>query len=206
MPNSETAGHAHDPVLVRRLESVERENARVRRISTMTMALLAITLGLAAAVIYMASRRGMPGLVADVLESRSFVVRDKSGAIRGAWGMADDGTLRLTLQGAADQRSITLNLLADGSAGMSFSDSAGNPRVVLALLPDATGSLAFADAAGGTRTAYGINPNGSVTLVFADRNGRTRAGIGVDPRGGSMLTVDDAGVAPVESEGDTASD
>ena len=78
--------------------------------------------------------------------------------------------------------------------------------VVLALLPDATGSLAFTDAAGSTRTAYGINPNGSVTLVFADRNGRTRAGIGVDPRGGSMLTVDEAGGAPVEAEGDTASD
>jgi hypothetical protein len=200
MPNPESTSPAHDPVLVRRLEAVERENARVRRISTFTMALLAVTLGLAAAVIYMASRRGMPGLVADVLEARSFVLRDKSGQIRGAWGFGDDGTLRLSLQGGADRRSITLNLLADGSAGMSFSDSAGNPRVVLALLPDATGSLAFADASGSTRTAYGINPNGSVTLVFADRQGRTRAGIGVDPRGGSMLTVDEAAGAPAEAD------
>ena len=199
MPNSETGGPAHDPVLVRRLEAVERENARVRRISTFTMALLAVTLGLAAAVIYMASRRGMPGLVADVLEARSFVVRDRSGQVRGAWGFGDDGTLRLTLQNAGDRRSITLNLLADGAAGLSFSDSVGNPRVVLALLPDATGSLAFADAAGGTRTAYGINPNGSVTLVFADRSGRTRAGIGVDPRGSSMLTLDESG-APAAAD------
>src|SRR5690606_2653369 len=125
---------AHDPVIMRRLEAVERENARVRRVSTITMALLAVTLGLAAAVIYMASRRGMPGLVADVLEARSFALRDKSGAVRGAWGFADDGTVRLTLQNAADRRSITLNLLADGSAGMSLSASAGNTRVLLALL------------------------------------------------------------------------
>ena len=201
MPTPESGSPAHDPVLVRRLEAVERENARVRRISTLTMALLAITLGLAAAVIYMASRRGMPGLVADVLEARSFVLRDRAGQVRGAWGFAEDGTLRLTLQNAGDRRSVTLNLLADGSAGMSFSDSAGNPRVVLALLPDATGSLAFADAAGNTRSAYGINPNGSVTLVFADRNGRTRAGIGVDPRGGSMLTLDEM-TATADSAGE----
>ena len=206
MPESDTPRAAHDPVLVRRLEGVEQENARLRRMSMFTLVGMALLLGLAAAVVWMASRRGMPGLVPDVVEGRQFVLRADDGTVRGAWGFGDDGALRLVMQHGADSRSVKLQLLPDGSAGLTFSDSTGNPRMVLGFLPDATGSLVFADADGRTRSAYGINPNGSVSLVFADRGGRTRTGLGVDQRDGSMLILDGAAAGMTEGPGDTAAE
>ena len=206
MPESDTPRAAHDPVLVRRLEGVEQENGRLRRLSMFTMVGMALLLGLAAAAAWMASRGRMPGLVPDVVEGRQFVLRGEDGKVRGAWGFGEDGALRLVMQQGADSRSVKLQLLPDGSAGLTFSDSTGNPRMVLGFLPDATGSLVFADADGRTRSAYGINPNGSVTLVFADRGGRTRTGLGVDQRDGSMLILDGAAAATTESPGDTAAE
>ena len=192
--------------LASRLEGVEQENARLRRQSMFTLVGMALLLGLAAAVIWMASRGGMPGMVPDVVEGRQFVLRGEDGKVRGAWGFGEDGALRLVMQHGADARSVKLQLLPDGSAGLTFADSTGNPRMVLGFLPDATGSLVFADASGRTRSAYGINPNGSVSLVFADRGGRTRTGLGVDQRDGSMLILDGAMAGTMDGPGGAAAD
>lgn len=193
----------HDPLVMARLEQLEAANARLRRLATSAFVGMAILLGIGAAVLWLSSKRGLPGTVAESVEARQFVVRDRDGNVRGAWGFGDDGALRLVLQNQADQRSVKLNLLPDGTSGLTFADSIGNPRMVLALLPDATGSLAFADESGRTRSAYGINPNGSVSLVFADQRGNTRAGFGVDPRGRSMLELDPEAAAAA-SDADTS--
>lgn len=172
-----------------RMQTLERESRRLHRLWMSTIVGLAVLLGLAAALVVVSARHGFPGTVADVIESRQFLVRDKSGVVRGAFGELDDGTLRLSLQAPNSRAGVSLTALKGGASGLTFSDSTGKSRGVLGLLPDETLSLTFGDQAGTTRSALGLNPEGSATLVFADRSGSMRAGIGVDSRGMGTFTL-----------------
>jgi hypothetical protein len=183
---------AHDPYIVRRLEAAERQVAHLRRMVNYVFVGVAALLGITAAVIYLAGRHGMPGMVASVVESREFVLRDQAGQVRGVWGSEADGGIRLTLQGGANQSSVKLSLLADGSAGITLSDLAGNPRLVLGLLPDENVSIVFADGAGVTRAVLGLNADGSSSLIFAEKHGATRAAVGVDAAGQAIIATGDA--------------
>jgi hypothetical protein len=183
---------AHDQYLVRRLEAAERQVGHLRRMMNYTFVGVAGLLGLVAAVIYLAGRHGMPGMVPSVVESREFVLRDQNGQIRGVWGSEADGAMRLVLQDSANKASVKLSLLADGSAGVTLSDLAGNPRLVLGLLPDENVSLVFADGAGVTRAVLGLNADGSSSLVFAEKHGGTRAAVGVDAAGRAIIATGDA--------------
>lgn len=177
--------------MAERIHGLERESRRLRRLWMGTVFSLAVLMGLAAALVVVSARHGFPGTVADVIESHQFLLRDKSGVVRGAWGALDDGTLRLTLQAPGTRAGVTLTALKGGASGLTFSDSSGKSRGVLGLLPDETISLTFGDRNGMTRSALGLNPEGSATLVFADRTGATRAGLGVDSRGIGTFTVVD---------------
>jgi hypothetical protein len=116
--------------------------------------------------------------------------------VRGAWGAADEGSLRLSLQASGSRAGVSLTTLKGGASGLTFTDSVGKSRGVLALLPDETMALTFGDRNGTTRSALGLNPEGSATLVFADRTGATRAGLGVDSRGvGTFTVIDRPGAA-----------
>lgn len=185
--------------LVRRLEALEGENRRLRRQGTVMLVITAVLLGLAASIVVTAARHGMPGMVPSVVEAREYVLRDKDGNVRGAWGQDDQGAIRLVLQDHRNKTSIKLNLLDDGSSGLTFSDSTGNSRLIMAVLPDETANLVFADRAGIARTVLGLSAKGGSTLLFADGGGVTRSGIGVDNRGRSMFTTSAAA-----EEGDDA--
>jgi len=192
--------------LLARLDAIEQTEARLRRQNTINLVGLAGLVGLAAGLFFLSARRGVPGSVQDVVESRQYVLRDKTGAIRGAWGFADDGAMRFVLQNPGDQRALRLNLLPDGSAGLTFSDSTGAARVVLAFLQDGTSSLVFADQRGTARSVYSFTPNGSSSLIFADKGGTTRAVLGVDPRGRTLLSGDAATPAPEDEAAAPAAD
>jgi len=183
---------AHDPYIVRRLEAAERQVAHLRRMVNYVFVGLAGLLGLTAAVIYLAGRHGMPGMVASVVESREFLLRDQNGEVRGVWGTEGEGGIRLVLQDSADKASVKLSLLADGSAGVTLSDLAGNPRLVLGLLPDENVSVVFADGAGVTRAVLGLSADGSTSLVFAEKHGVTRAAVGVDAAGQAIIATGEA--------------
>jgi hypothetical protein len=204
------ARHRPEVVFLHRLEAVEREHRRLRRYSTYAFVGLAILLGLIVAIVWVSGRQGAPGTVADQVAARQFVLRDKTGAIRGAWGLGDDGAVRLVLQDQAGRPRVKVSLLQDGTAGLSFADSGGRPRAVFAMLADQTGSLAFADDAGKTRSVLGISADGSANLVFADRAGSTRAGLGVDGSGKSTFTLvdrlNDSAPAVTETVGGEAAD
>jgi hypothetical protein len=187
----EQARHRPEVVFLHRLEALERENRRLRRYSAYAFVGLAILLGLIVAMVWVSGRQGAPGTVADQVAARQFVLRDKTGAIRGAWGLGEDGAVRLVLQDPGGRPRVKVSLLQDGTAGVSFADSGGRPRAVFALLPDQTGSVAFADDGGKTRSVLGISPDGSANIVFADRAGSTRAGLGVDAQGHSTFTLAD---------------
>ena len=188
----EARRHAHMELeMRRRIDQLERDNRKLKRQTTGTLIVVALLLGLSAAIVVTAARRGLPGFVPDVVESREFILRDSDGRVRGAWGADREGAIRFVIQEPGTQTSVRLNLLSDGSAGLTFADSLGNARVILALLPDQTGSLVFADRRGFTRTVMTLNGNGSSSLVFADGGGTTRAGLGVDTRGRPLFSVGD---------------
>ncbi len=178
-----------DPVIGRRLDALERENRRLKRLGMFTLVAVGVFLGLAAALIAVSARRGAPGTVADALDARRFVLRGSNGEIRGVLGVAEDGAARFILQDANGQERIRLTVLPDGSPGMAFSDSANHSRAVLGLLPDESVSLVLADRKGNTRTVLTLGGDESSTLVFADRFGTTRTGLGIDARGTAMLTL-----------------
>jgi len=191
-PVREDAGRMRlEGALSHRIDEVEREYRRLKRINLSLMIGLAILLGLGVALVSVSSRYGLPGTVAELVAAKQFMVRGDDGTIRGIWGAAEDGTVRLMLQDAGGRARVKLDLLADGSSGLTFADSAGQPRAVFAFLPDQTASLVLADAAQRTRAVLGISADGSPTILFADRSGTTRAGLGVDSRGTGALTLVD---------------
>jgi hypothetical protein len=172
-----------------RTQELERENRRLRRIWMGTLVSVALLLGLATALVIVAARHGLPGTVASVIEARQFLLRDRSGAIRGSWTAADDGSMRFLLQAPGSKAGLSLSVLEGGASGITVRDSAGRSRAVLGLLPDQTVSLLFADENGTTRTVLSLVRGGSSTLVFADRSGSAKVGVGVDSRGQSTLTL-----------------
>jgi hypothetical protein len=179
-----------------RMDAVERESRRARRMGAFVLITSAILLGVMSAVVILAARRGFGGPIPQVAEAQRFVIRDARGQIRGVWGVTKDGGAQIVLSDSMGRERLRLQVLRDGSSGVALVDSANRSRIVLAALPDQTATLVLADPAGRTRTVLGLNPNGASTVVFADRQGTTRAGLGVDARGFGTFTLQDRPEAP----------
>jgi hypothetical protein len=203
-PSPARSGPGPDLVLTRRVEELERDNRRLRRLGTYMLVGIGTLLGLTTSIIVVAARHGMPGFVPQVTEARSFVLRDGDGQIRATLGMNKKGAAQLSLQDAAGRDRVRLSVLDDGSSGVAFVDSAGASRIVMGLLPDQTSTIVLADHAGKTRTVLGLSPNGASTLVFADAGGITRAGLGVDQRGMGTFTMVDRAAAQAQDAVDAA--
>ena len=181
-----------------RVAAVEADNRKLRRLSLALIGLTAILAGLAVALMFVASRYGLPGTTAEIVAAEQYVLRDPEGLPRGLWGTDEDGAMRLLFQDKAGQPRLRLSLLEDGGAGISLIDSAGHNRAVIALLPDQAVSVVLADGNGKTRSVFGLAPDGNSTLIFADRSGVTRASLGVDSRGLGAFTLSDRGRQAVE--------
>jgi hypothetical protein len=188
-----------EAAIVHRLEDLERDNRRLRSYGITMLVVLAVFLGVGAALLYFSGAYGLPGSP-QMVAARQFLLRDARGTIRGTWGTADDGSVRLALSDDQGRQRIRLSLLADGSAGLTFADTADRKLAVLGLLPDHTSTLALTDPAGVPRMVLGVAANGSSNLVFADHSGTTRAGLGVDSRGLGTFTLAErsGGAAPEE--------
>jgi hypothetical protein len=188
-----------EAAIVHRLEDLERDNRRLRSYGITMLVVLAVFLGVGAALLYFSGAYGLPGSP-QMVAARQFLLRDARGTIRGTWGTADDGSVRLALSDDRGRQRIRLSLLADGSAGLTFADTADRKLAVLGLLPDHTTTLALTDPAGVPRMVLGVAANGSSNLVFADHSGTTRAGLGVDSRGLGTFTLAErsGGAAPEE--------
>jgi hypothetical protein len=173
-----------------RLDALERDNRRLRRYGVTMLVVLAGFLGVGASLLYFSGAYGLPGSP-QMVAARQFLLRDARGTIRGTWGTAEDGSVRLALSDDRGRQRIRLSLLEDGSAGLTFADTADRKLAVLGLLPDQTTTLALTDPAGVPRMVLGVAANGSSNLVFADHSGTTRAGLGVDSRGLGTFTLEE---------------
>jgi hypothetical protein len=176
-----------------RLAAVEEDNRRLRRLSIALIVITAILAGLAVALMFVASRYGLPGSTAEIVAARQFVMRGADGTVRGLWGTDEKGAVRLVLQDQGGQPRMRLSLLDDGAAGFALIDSAGHNRAVFAMLPDQSISLALADATGKTRSVLGLARDGSSSLIFTDRTGVPRTTMAVDARGIGTISASDRG-------------
>jgi len=188
-----------EAALGHRLDELERDNRRLKRYTTTMLFIIALVLGLGAALVFYSGKAGLPGSPQTV-SAQQYILRDSKGTIRGGWGITDDGTVRIALSDAHGRQRVRLSLLEDGSAGLSFADTADRKLAVLGLLPDHTTSLVLTDPGGIPRVVLGVQANGSSNIVFADQSGSTRAGLGVDTKGFGTFTMADqnAGSQPEE--------
>ena len=172
----------------RRLERLEQEFRRLRGTNRLLLVGLAVLLGSeAATVVTLALRRSsLPG---DVVEARSFALRDAKGRLRGVFGLAKDGASQVVLQDESGNARLRLIVLGDGSPGLTLIDQKGRSRAALGLLPDETITLAFADRQGISRAALGLTARQAASLALADSKGVTRAGMGVAADGKSTVTT-----------------
>jgi hypothetical protein len=174
--------------LVRRLERLEQKYRRLRGTNRLLVVGLAVLLGTAAATVVTLALR-LPRLSGDVVQARSFALRDAKGRLRGVFGMATDGASQLVLQDEMGHARLRLVVLGDGSPGFTLIDQKGRSRAALGLLPDETITLAFADRQGISRVALGLTARQAASLALADSDGITRAGMGVAADGKSTVTT-----------------
>jgi hypothetical protein len=87
-----------EAVLGRRMEMVERENQRLRRLNQYSLAGCALALGLSATVLVMAGT-GRSAVQAETVEAERFVLRSPEGDARGEWRMGEGGASELVLRG-----------------------------------------------------------------------------------------------------------
>lgn len=177
-----------DAALLARLQRLERESQRFNRATSIFIGGMAILLGLTVTLLVLFVKGPRTG---DVVQARSFILRDGAGQVRATLGMTEEGAAQFVLHDQAGHPRARFSVLSDGSPGLALVDSDGQPRAALGLLSDETITLVFADREGRSRTVLGLTAREASSLVFADRTGATRAGLGVNPDGRAALTVRD---------------
>ena len=145
--------------LVKRMEMLERQNLRYRFVG-LGLALLAC------GAIFMGQNK--PN-VASVLEAQSFVLRDKSGNLRGTLAVdskTDASTLVLADQSGKIR--AELKVTHDGNAGIAFGDTNGKPRLIMGLKDGASPDMGFADSQGNPRIGIGLDGDETPAMVMYD--------------------------------------
>jgi len=122
--------------LMRRLDRIERENRRLKRLWGTTM-LLVVALALMG--------QSAPSNVPKVLEAERFTVRDPNGTPRASWGIGSTGALVMGMNDKNGKTRITLSVEPDGSPSFDFRGKDGTRRFILFVKPDDRPELALFD-------------------------------------------------------------
>lgn len=125
--------------MVKRLDSLERENRRMKR--TGVAALAGIT-----AVVLMG--QAIPSEVAKVVKAEQFVLRDSGGNSRAVLAVGPDGSVGLGLSDSHGTARAWLSLGPQGSPSFALFDKEAKPRATLRLWPDGVPRLALNDQGG----------------------------------------------------------
>ncbi|MFQ5847344.1 MAG: hypothetical protein ACE5IQ_06660 [Candidatus Methylomirabilales bacterium] len=196
------SGHTME-TLVDRLESLERQSRRMKRVGVGSMALIA-------AVVLMG--QAMPKPMAKVVEAEKFVLRDARGTAR-AWLDMSADSVNLALADRDEQSRAFVYVQADGTAGLAFFDKDRARRVGLFVSADGSPGLSLAGKDGNTRVQAHVAANGRPDLSLTDTHGRRigllvlpdgtpafgladrtmkiRAALGLEPDGGVRLVFSD---------------
>ncbi len=161
--------------LVRRLATLEQAHRRLAA-ANRRMKLVGATLVIGFAAVA-AMGPAMASRPAKAVDAESFVVHDASGKIRGAVGMADDGSVGINLNDSKGNTRITVDVGGNDTPGVDLYDASGHVRVTLALGPNGTPGLGFYDEAGKLRASFDIPASTTPGLGFYDANGKGTFGL-----------------------------
>lgn len=148
--------------LARRVDRLERESQCWKRLASVTLVLLGISVLLGAA----ASKKAQSPAE---LRGRRLVLVDKAARGRAELTMMADNQPGLLLMDDAGKPRLTLTLAKFGEPTLSFADAGGARRIVLSL--DLYGAmLRFADDAGNPRAALLVPSEGEPELELLGKD------------------------------------
>ena len=177
------------PVLMQRLDKLERSNRRLK------LSGLVVLVGLAAFTMMGQAR---PPL--QTVEAQEFVVKDAGGAVRARLG-ATPSAASLILSNEGGRASLVVSGGRGQGAHLAVSDFTGKVKGLLLLNPETVGLyLSPIDATGppkSPRVVFEVLNQGTGGFAFYDKNGVTRALVGaVSDDGSSLMVVQDAAGKP----------
>ena len=111
------------------------------------------------------------------LEAQSLVIRDSKGVVRGAFGVADDGSVGINLNDDSGAPRLMLDVAKNNTPGLDLYDGGGRIRATLALGPHGTPGLGFYNSSGKLRTSLDIPSDKTPGLGFYSNSGRGRFGL-----------------------------
>ena len=145
--------------LVGRLEKLERDNRRLKRLG-------AAALVLAAALGAIYATRPVPAKIT----AHEFDLVDRSGATRGFMGVRD-GASNITLSDSQGKPGVVMAALSSGASGISLSDSQGKAGVAMTVSPSGEPSVGLSDSQGNPRVFMVVLPSGEPDITLQDAQG-----------------------------------
>ena len=186
--------------LAHRLELLERENRRLRRLGVASLA------GVAALVLLgegqlPRSPSAQAAATPPAITAERFVLKDARGRTGAALGWQTDGTPRLDLFDRSGTARAALVVGSDDAPGLALFDADGKPRATFALFrrggpqdgpakaENALTALVLYDPSGQVRAALSATPGDEASLDFSDPNGAPRATFGLRGDGTPALRL-----------------
>jgi hypothetical protein len=169
--------------LAERVERLERENRRLKRIGVVVLAAVAVTLAVGAKL------ADQPEFVEA---TRGFHLRDKDGTLRASLTLEHEGEPGLFLYTKdRDLPAIALSLDSDGQRRLQFRDKTGKERIFLGPLADGHVGIVLEDGAENQRIKLSVPSQGGPNIQLMDEGRRSRFALAVNPDGDTGLVISD---------------
>ncbi len=160
--------------LIGRLSRLELEQAKLQRSNKRMRLMTGALMLLCGAVITMAQTNSA---VPESLEAQQFVLRDSSGAVRGAMGVISDGAVGLNFEDSKGRTRLTIDLAANGTPGLDLFDQDGKLRATMALGPAGEPGLGLYGPNGHLRTSLDVPAAKTPGLAFYHLDGKPAWGV-----------------------------
>ncbi len=119
--------------MVHRLERLERENRRIKRIGA------AAFFGIAALFVMGQTKPD----IAKVIDAEKFVVRDTSGAVRAVLGVNPDGNMGLEVRDRGGKAGVALGMGANGNPALRLDGKEAKTGIALGVRSDNSPAMEF---------------------------------------------------------------
>ena len=148
-------------ILTWRVDRLEQENRRWKRLAGLAVTLLGV-------VVLLGATAGTKAKIPEELRTRRLVLVAQGEQPRAEFALGSDNRPGLTLSDDAGKPRLALSLSQHGEPTMSFIDAVGQPRVVVSV--DLYGTLLrVADEAGRLRASLAVPAEGEPELELVGK-------------------------------------
>ncbi|HKN13631.1 MAG TPA: hypothetical protein VJX68_10610 [Candidatus Binatus sp.] len=160
--------------LIKRLSRLELQQAKLQRSNKHLRMMTGAMMLLCGALITMAQTSSA---VPDTLEAQQFLLRDRTGKLRGAIGVTSDGAVGLNLSDTSGRTRLTLDLAANGTPGLDLYDQDGKVRATMALGDAGEPGFGLYGPNGHLRTSLDVPAAKTPGLAFYKDDGKPAWGV-----------------------------